>query len=229
MGDGDKWDLTGDRITAKVRAFAEKERAREMNLPEIFAYLEGNAGFQQKKERAEKLLSGGHGVKNQILAKLLLGPLELKEVIEEKEDIVPVLVELFSYKNVNVRIKVAQVFGERGDERALPALFNGLCDEKYQARCEFANALAKTCGRIENAKMIERAKKVLEGRRAESLKERKNEFSIQLSHVSMRLEEVRLLAKKGDAVPAQLQPKPDGKAARPDAAGMLSGRNGGKK
>jgi hypothetical protein len=221
MGGKDGWDAVGDRITAKVREHAEKARANEMKLPELFAYLEGNAGFREKRERAKEVLRGDYEIKNQILAKLLIGPLEFGEVVADKRDIIPVLIDLFSHKNVNVRVKIAQVFGERGDERALPALFNGLCDEKYQARHEFANALAKVCGRTENVKMIGRAKQVLEGRRAESLAKGKNEFSIQLSHVSMRLEEVRLLAKKDNAVPLPLQPKPTEKA-KPDTTERMT-------
>jgi hypothetical protein len=255
MGKGNTWgDVQPDTITGSVRIFAEggaakgiraspqKEKLRDPPISEIFAYLEGDAPFPEKKIYAENVLNGEHGIKNEILAKLMLGPLELREVIADGRDIVPPMLELISNKSVGIRMKIAQVLGERGDERALPALYNGLWEEKYAARHAFGDALAKVCGRIYDPEKIGKAKGVIERRMGELQREGKYELGLQHERISRRLGEARMLSKpveekplplqlkidannkpditrpmpirRDDGVPLALQPK--GKAPRPD-------------
>ena|GEM_PF-2096287 len=150
---GDRNKEKSESITGQVKTLVKDNIAngrfrasrppQDIQLSRIFNFLGGKNSLIEKRKKAADVLLGAHGLKNRIHAKLLLGPKDFEEVLKDPEDIIPVLIELLGEKNEGVRAKAAQALGERGDERALDAMYSGLNEEKYWVRYEFADALEK--------------------------------------------------------------------------------------
>lgn len=166
-----------------------EERA---HLSRIFTYLKGKDNLVKKAQYAESVLNGEYGIKNELLAKLMLGDLEFRAILEDKRDVVTPLLELLPESNVDLRVKVAKALGEKGDRRALPALCNGLKEEEYWARYEFASALVEFCKNLKEVEAIAEVKAALI-----SHVKGKQELSGQLRLVEHELES-RVAAQKKD-------------------------------
>ena len=120
----------------------------ERRLYSVFAFLRGKENLVKKAEYAEDVLNGEYGIKNELLAKLMMGPRQLKEILDDPRDVVPPLLELMENRDVGIRVKLAQVLGEKGDERALLRMYAGLAEEEYWVRHEFSTALGKMASRM---------------------------------------------------------------------------------
>ncbi|MEM4272515.1 MAG: HEAT repeat domain-containing protein [Candidatus Bilamarchaeaceae archaeon] len=171
--------------------FASEE---ERSLHRIFALLKAaNETLPRKKAAAEKVLNGEYGVRNELLAKLMMGPLEMESIIADQRDVVPALLELAVHRDVDVRVKAAKVLGERGDERALLALYNGLEEPEYWARYEFAAALAKIARRLTDVESVSEIYTVLrDNAEAREGKKGKDGLAYALAMVKGRLERLKM-------------------------------------
>lgn len=173
-GDGGAGDP--ETVAEKIRASAEEEGVRrpstpprlsrpppgaspeEMRVYEILKMLRGSSDLVHKARIAERMLEGEYGIKNELLAKLLMGPDEFKEVVMSMEGggkiMQPPLIELLSYDIPEVRVKAARVLGEKGDARALEELYAGLEEDEYWVRNAFAEAIGKMAKRIDDARTL---------------------------------------------------------------------------
>ena len=140
----------GGKGSAAPRPSRPPANAEERRLHVVFTYLRGADNYFKKAEFAADVLNGEFGVKNELLARLMMGPREFEDVLKDPRDIIPPLIELLNNKEVDIRVKVAQVFAERGDERVLFGMYTGLNEEAYWARYSFSMALAKIAGRLDN-------------------------------------------------------------------------------
>ena len=168
---GEDGDRTAEGVTDQIRTLVENGiktgsfRAslppQDIPLARIFSFLRGNSNLIEKRAMAADVLLGECGLKNRVHAKLLLGPKDFEEVVNDPEDVVPELIELLGGKNVGVKINAVQALGERGDERALAALYLGLGEEKYWVRYEFADALRKISANLDDEQDVRKLCKVL--------------------------------------------------------------------
>ncbi len=168
-------------LTDKVRIVAEGGSARlsepprssrppinaspeERELYRIFSYLRGREDYAKKSEFAAKVLNGEYGIKNEILAKLMMGPGQFREVLEDRRDIIPPILELIYHREVDVRVKVAKVLAERGDGRVLFDMYGGLEEKEYWARYEFSVALWKIARRLTDVEAVAEIREFMEDR-----------------------------------------------------------------
>ncbi len=157
------------------------ENAAELN--KVFGELKGGNNLIKKRATAEEVVQGLYGIEAETLAKLFLGKREMKEILadlrepsreetfadagklegqtaaKKRDVLIPILVGFAKNNDANIRVKVAYLLGERGDERALPALCRGTTEgleterEKpgtYWVRYEFTKALGRLARNLEN-------------------------------------------------------------------------------
>ena len=199
--------------------FRASRPPQDIQLSRIFNFLGGKRNLIEKRAAAADVLLGKHGLKNRIHAKLLLGPKEFQEVIQDPRDIVPELIELLGEKNVDIRINAARVLGERGDERALVQMCGGLGEPEYWARYEFGQALGEMCRNIKDTEVLEMLRDVIKQH-----VEEKGEFSGTLRKVSRRLWELAKLSGNERKTPFANVPKINvgpSAGARPDTTVKL--------
>ncbi len=148
------------RASAPPAASTPEER--RLNL--VFNRLRGSDNYVKKAAFASDVLNGEYGIKNEILAKLMMGPGQFREVVEDRRDIIPPILELMFHKEVDVRVRVAKVLAERGDGRVLFDMYGGLEEKEYWARYEFSVALAKIAGRLTDEDAVMEIREFMEDR-----------------------------------------------------------------
>ncbi len=155
-------------ILAAVRDIEGKSKPPqdegEAKLKRIFRELRSTKNFIEKRKIAKGVLRGEYGIKNELLAKFMLGPMEFNEILEDKRDIGLPLLELLGEKNEKVRMKIVKMLGERGNEKVPPKMYSGLDEEKYALRYGYACALGRMSRNIKDEKVLREMEGVLAAR-----------------------------------------------------------------
>ncbi|MBD3398497.1 hypothetical protein GF412_04700 [Candidatus Micrarchaeota archaeon] len=176
----------GCREMAACRASRPPMTEKEREIYDIFYGLrDKSCNLIQKRKMAEEVLRGEYGIKHELYAKLLLGPSDFRELLEDPRDIVVPLTELPYDRDQRVREKIAKAFAERGDERALAAVYAGMGAKNYSERYEYGRALAKIAGKIEGAEPLREALGKIK-----ELRENSGEFTQAMRCVKKRLAEL---------------------------------------
>lgn len=164
----------------------------EREVHRIFDKLRGKScNLIQKRAIAEAVLMGQYGIKHELHAKLLLGPKDLQEVLEDPRDVVPPLLEVISDKDQIVREKIAGILAVRGDARVLFSVYAGMDSDSYAERYEFGLALGKIATNIIDVDALKEMLSEIEKRRVN-----RGEFSSALRLVKKRLMDLGAVASK---------------------------------